>query len=141
MKHGMTTQTPGCTIVHAALPDLQDLVPLFDAYRVFYRQPSDPMKAREFMGERITRGESIIFLARDETSRDALGFAQLYPAFSSVTARRLWILNDLYVAEAARRRGVARGLMETARTHAVNTAAVRLVLQTAHANNAAQALY
>src|SRR5215469_7546293 len=86
----------------ATLADLPALATLFDAYRVFYRQPSDPGKARDFLGERLERGESVIFLAHDGGGA-ALGFTQLYPCFSSVAARRLWVLNDLYVERWARR--------------------------------------
>ena len=60
---------------------------------------------------------------------------------TSVAARRLWILNDLFVAERARRRGVARALMQGAREHALQTGAIRLTLQTERRNAQAQALY
>lgn len=131
----------GFAVLRATLADLDDLAMLFDAYRVFYRKPSDPATAREFLRERIARDDSVIFLARDDADRAALGFTQLYPSFSSVSARRLWILNDLYVAESARRRGVARALMESARKYAMQTGALRLVLATAKDNAQAQALY
>ncbi len=53
----------------------------------------------------------------------------------------IWILNDLFVVEKARRRGVGARLLMAARDHAVRTGAVRLVLSTAVENSAAQALY
>lgn len=135
-------ETPGgFTVARATQADLADLAALFDAYRMFYRKPSDPALASEFLRERIERDESVIFLARDAADRAALGFTQLYPGFSSVSARRLWILNDLYVAESARRRDVARALMESAREYAMQTNALRLVLQTARENIQAQSLY
>jgi GNAT superfamily N-acetyltransferase len=71
----------------------------------------------------------------------ALGFTQLYPAFSSVSMRPVWILNDLYVAEDARRRGVGAQLLRAARDHAMKTGAARLALSTAVTNTQAQALY
>lgn len=125
----------------ATLDDLDDLATLFDAYRVFYRQPSDPVRARAFIGERLRRDDSVIFIARDPASAVALGFTQLYPAFSSVSARRIWILNDLFVAPDVRQRGVARALMERARSLAAETGALRLILETAEGNRPAQALY
>lgn len=124
----------------ATLDDLDDLATLFDAYRVFYRRTSDRAVARAFVEERLQREESVIFIARG-TSGEALGFTQLYPAFSSVSARRIWILNDLFVAPGARSRGVARQLMERARAFALETGALRLVLETAEDNHPAQALY
>jgi ribosomal protein S18 acetylase RimI-like enzyme len=125
----------------ATLADLDAVASLFDAYRVFYRQASDVATARSFIEARLLRDESVIFLTRDAASGAASGFTQLYPAYSSVSARRIWILNDLFVAPEARKRGVARALMERARAFAVETGALRLVLETAEDNPAAQALY
>ena len=124
----------------ATLDDLDALASLFDGYRVFYERPSDRALARAFLQERLQRGESVIFIARDATG-EALGFTQLYPFFSSVSAHRIWVLNDLFVAPAARHRGVARALMECARAFALETGALRLVLETAEDNHPAQALY
>ena len=81
----------------------------------------------------------MILLAEDARG-DALGFTQLYPSFSSVAARRIWILNDLYVLPAARGQGVGRAVLEAAKTHALATGAHRLDLSTAH-DNPAQKLY
>lgn len=125
----------------ATLDDLAALALLFDAYRVFYGRASNPALARAFLTERLQHGESTIFIAHDAASTAALGFTQLYPSFSSVSARRIWILNDLFVAPAARRRGVARALMACARTFATTDGAIRLVLETAADNHGAQALY
>jgi GNAT superfamily N-acetyltransferase len=128
--------------VRQASPADADLVaPLFDAYRQFYEQPSDPALARAFIGERLAHGESVIFLA--ERGDRPVGFVQLFPLFSSTAARprRLWLLNDLYVAPEARGSGVARALMQRARRLAEETDAVGLELATAHTNVAAQQLY
>lgn len=128
-------------ISRATLDDLDALAPLFDAYRVFYGQSSDLALARTFIEERLQREESAIFIARADRNREALGFTQLYPMFSSVSARRIWVLNDLFVAATARQRGVARALMDRARDFASAAGARRLVLETAEDNRAAQALY
>jgi GNAT superfamily N-acetyltransferase len=130
--------TTTITIIHAQPNDVDLIVPLFDGYRQFYGQASDLDAARSFVLERMTKGESVIFLAFHESA--AVGFIQLYPAFSSVSLKRLWILNDLFVAPAARRRGVARALLERARQFALETDAKGLVLETA-ADNPAQHLY
>jgi ribosomal protein S18 acetylase RimI-like enzyme len=121
--------------------DLAALALLFDAYRVFYGRASDPALARAFLDARLRGGQSIIFIARDPTRDAALGFTQLYPSFSSVSAARIWILNDLFVTPAARQRGVAHALMAHARTFAAADGALRLVLETAEDNHAAQVLY
>jgi GNAT superfamily N-acetyltransferase len=120
--------------------DQVDLVaPLFDAYRQFYGQASDLARAREFLLKRLQQQQSVI-LAVVEDDR-ALGFTQLYPSFSSVSMKPTWILNDLYVAESARRKGVGAQLLMAARDHALQTGAVRLELATAVDNHSAQALY
>lgn len=123
----------------ANLNDLDQLTELFDAYRAYYRQPSDPGRARAFLQARFRRQDSVILVA--ETEGDVVGFTQLYPSFSSVATAPIWILNDLYVDPAARRRGIAAALLEAARAHAVQTGATRLVLETLPENKPAQALY
>lgn len=128
-------------VSRATHDDLDALAALFDGYRVFYSQPSDLALARAFIAERLRRDESVIFIARDAGSSEALGFTQLYPMFSSVAARRIWVLNDLFVAATARKRGVARALMDQARDFAAEAGALRLILETAEDNHAAQVLY
>lgn len=119
--------------------DLDDLAPLFDGYRQFYGQRADLAAARAFLSERLRRDESVIFIASADDM--ALGFTQLYPSFSSVSVKRLWILNDLFVSPAARRGGVGRRLLERAREWAVETGAKGLTLTTALNNSAARSLY
>jgi GNAT superfamily N-acetyltransferase len=127
-------------IVRAEAAHLAVLAPLFDGYRQFYGQPTDLSGARAFLAARLQRDESVVFLALDEAGAGA-GFTQLYPFFSSVRMRRLWVLNDLFVVPSARRYGVAQALMERARQWAVETGAAGLQLETAHDNHPAQALY
>ena len=126
-------------IARAGLTDLDDLAPLFDGYRQFYGQRSDPAAARAFLRERIERDESVLYLAYAD--REAAGFMQLYPSFSSVSLKRLWILNDLFVRSDVRRAGVGRALLVRARQHAIETGAKGLVLSTGVANKQAQTLY
>jgi GNAT superfamily N-acetyltransferase len=123
----------------ATLSDLPSLVPLFDAYRQFYRQPPDLRRAESFLRERLTRGDSVIFLV--EEAGAGLGFTQLYPMFSSVRTTPAWVLNDLYVVPAARGTGVAGALMQRARRHAEETGACYLELTTGRDNLVAQRLY
>ena len=126
-------------ILRAGHEELDDLVPLFDGYRRFYGQRSDPDAARAFLSARIERDESVIYLAY--LGPEAAGFTQLYPSFSSVSLKPLWILNDLFVRPDGRRGGVGRALLERARRHAIETGAKGLVLSTGVTNTAAQTLY
>ncbi|MGH8031537.1 MAG: GNAT family N-acetyltransferase [Luteimonas sp.] len=127
-------------IRRATSDDLNALAALFDGYRVFYAQPSDPAAARAFLAARLQHAQSVICIAeRDDGS--ATGFTQLYPMFSSLRMARVWILNDLYVAADARRGGVAAALLRAATDYARSDGALRLELETAPDNAAAQALY
>lgn len=125
----------------AAIQDLDSLAELFDEYRVFYEADSDLSGAREFLWNRFEHNESVIYLSEETETGRAAGFAQLYPSFSSVSMRRIWILNDLYVRDEYRGIGVGRGLLEAVREYAVLTKAKRVELTTATTNQTAQRLY
>ena len=47
-----------CTVTFATVGDV---VPLFNAYREFYGQPSDLEQAEQFLLERLNKEESVIF--------------------------------------------------------------------------------
>lgn len=55
--------------------------------------------------------------------------------------KKLWNLNDLYVDQSARRKGVAKILMKKAKEYALKTGAKGLTLETAIDNYNAQRLY
>ena len=122
-----------------SIDDIRAVAPLFDAYRVFYRAPSDAKRANDFLSERWRLRESVLFIAYDGAA--PVGFVHLYPLFASVEMRRLWLLNDLFVAPGARQSGVGRLLMQRAEQHARETGAAGLTLSTALDNARAQALY
>lgn len=127
-------------IVRAGARHLDELAPLFDAYRVFYRQLPDPVAAREFVRDRLAQRDAcVFFLASD--ARGPLGFTRMWLAYSSIAVRPAWILEDLYVVEAARGRGVASALLERCARHAKESGAVAISLETASDNVAAQRLY
>ncbi|GAB3464684.1 GNAT family N-acetyltransferase [Massilia terrae] len=128
------------TVRRAQLADVAVVAPLFDAYRQFYGRSPDPELAARFLTERIANGESIVYLAETREG-EAVGFTQLYPSFSSVSARRIYILNDLFVVPTARRANVGRGLLHAAGEFARGKGALRLALSTAKSNEKAQALY
>jgi ribosomal protein S18 acetylase RimI-like enzyme len=123
----------------ATLDDLDALAHLFDAYRVFYEQPSDLPRATAFLYERLTQRDSVIFMAY--LNDQAIGFTQLFPSFSSVSTQRIWILNDLYVVPDARGQRVGERLIERAVQLGRETQAKGIRLETAHSNFAGQRLY
>ena|SRR5438067_1585454 len=131
--------TRSLRIARAGAEDADRIAPLFDAYRQFYKQQPNLPAARAFISERLICGESVIFLALlDDVP---VGFVQLYPCFSSTAMKRMWILNDLFVAPEARRHSVGEALMERSRQWAIETKADSLWLETAVDNYPAQRLY
>lgn len=126
-------------VLRADASHLRDLAELFDGYRQFYRTPPDLGAARAFLADRLAAGDSVVFAAEHDGA--LVGFTQLYPLFSSVRMRRVWLLNDLYVAPSARRGGHGRALMEAARAFATDDGAVALQLATEWDNAAGRALY
>lgn len=126
-------------IYQASVEDLEGVSRLFNLYREFYQQESDLEGAREYIKERLENKDSVIFVVRD--NKKYAGFTQLYPTFSSISMRRAWILNDLYVEAEARKQGVGEMLLQKAKDYAVETGAKSISLSTAPDNDSAQRLY
>ena len=126
-------------VLLANINHLESVSVLFDRYRVFYNQPSNLEAAKEFLKEPFNNKESVVFAAND--NGELVGFTQLYPSFSSVSMKRVWILNDLYVEESHRRRGIAKLLISVAEEYAKQSGAIRVILSTQISNITAQKLY
>lgn len=135
----MNQASAALTARQACLADLDELAGLFDAYRQFYGRTSDVAAATAFLRERFNHGESVLFIAHAGTQ--PVGFAQLYPSFSSVSLARTYVLNDLYVDERHRRAGAGHLLLNTAAQFAQALGAIRLTLSTARHNTTAQSVY
>ncbi len=123
----------------ATISDVDALTPLFDGYRQFYEQASDLPSARAFLLSKFQHHESVIFICKD--GEKAIGFTQLYPAFSSVSMKRVYILNDLFVNSDGRGKGAGKALLNAAIEYAKTVGALRLQLVTNTGNAPAQALY
>lgn len=129
-------------IIKATLEHLDLLAPLFVKYREFYGELPYPDSSRDFLEKRLTRDESVIYLAMPiDDDKKVLGFCQLYPSYSSLSLKRVWILNDIYVAEDARRQLVADHLMRAAKKMAKDTQAVRMRVSTSSNNEVAHKVY
>ena len=127
------------TVRQAVFSDLDALAQLFDLYRVFQGKSSDLAAGHAFLRARFDHGESVIFLAQEGSQ--ALGFAQLYPSYSSTALARVFVLNDLFVHEQGRRKGVASKLLAAVEAYAWAHGAVRVSLNVALDNLPGQALY
>ena len=120
--------------------DLKFVVALFDQYRVFYENESDPEKAEKFIAERLQLNDSQIFVA-ETNDKVLVGFVQLYPLFSSTRMKRLWLLNDLFVDNAYRGKGISKQLIDISKELCKQTNACGLLLETAKTNNIGNSLY
>lgn len=123
----------------ATVDDIALIAPLFNEYRVYYKQASDVEAVKIFLQDRLLRNESIVFLALNDG--EAIGFTQLYPIFSSVSLKRAWLLNDLFVHESARGAGAGKQLLKAAKELGEETDSKFLMLQTQIDNRGAQKLY
>ena len=126
-------------IKQGTVSDLDGLVPLFDGYRQFYRQASEPDRIRQFLLARFEHNQSVIFVAMKDGK--AVGFTQLYPSFSSGALARIFVLNDLFVDPCERHIGAGRALLQAAAEYGRRVGALRLVLSTEVTNTPAQSLY
>lgn len=129
------------TVRQATIEDLNPLADVFNRYRVFYKQASNLEGAKLFLSERLKLEESVIYIAVDNGTDAIIAFTQLYPTFSSISMRRAWTLNDLYVAEHYRGQGIAQLLLDQAKLLAKETKSKGLSLSTAVDNEVAQKLY
>jgi len=127
-------------IIQATEKNIDQVVDLFDAYRVWYRKPSDKVAAKEFLLERMKSEESIIYACENEEG-NLIGFTQLYPIFSSTRMKRMWLLNDLFVDADFRGRGVSKMLINKAKELAKNTNACGVCLETEPDNAIGNKLY
>ncbi len=122
--------------------DLEALLPLMRGYCDFYEvAPSDDALlelCRALLSN--PQFDGVQLMACDETGR-AIGFATIYWSWSTLSASRIAVMNDLFVSGDARRGGVGAALIEACRQHAAERGATELDWQTATDNVTAQSLY
>lgn len=126
-------------IYQATNKDLDGVATLFNLYRMFYEKESDLNGAKSYIKRRLEKKDSVIFVAKDNDIY--LGFTQLYPTLSSISMKKAWILNDLYVDAQARKHGLGEILLNTAKELAIETGANSIALSIARDNYSAQRLY
>ena len=126
-------------IYQATMKDLEGAATLFNMYRTFYQQTPDLDGAKAFIKSRLENEDSVIIVAK--LNHEYVGFTQLYPTFSSISMKRAWILNDMFVDSKARNQGVGGKLLQKAKVFASETGAKSITLETTPDNEAAQGLY
>ncbi|MFB3162203.1 GNAT family N-acetyltransferase [Neobacillus sp. 179-J 1A1 HS] len=127
------------TIRQAAIQDLSKLVPIFDDYREYFGQQKDPAAVNQFLFEKFEHLESVIFIAQLED--EVVGFAQLYPVFSSLTLQRVWLLNDFFIAEEFRGSGVGKQLFARVKEYTLLTRSKGIEVSVEHTNKKAWAFW
>ncbi len=130
------------TVTRVGEDDLAALLPLMRGYSDFY-EVSPPDEALLALARTLIANpefEGIQFIARDEDGA-ALGFATVYWSWSTSRAARIGVMNDLFTAAEARRRGVGEALIKACLDAARERGAASLEWQTARDNHTAQSLY
>jgi GNAT superfamily N-acetyltransferase len=129
-------------ITTATEADLPELLPLMRGYCDFYEvDPSDGAllaMSRTLIADPELEGVQLI--ARDGEGR-AVGFATIFWTWSTLSASRLGVMNDLFVAAEARGGGFADALIEACAERCRERGASSLEWQTARTNRRAQAVY
>ena len=122
--------------------DLEELLPLVRGYADFYEvSPADEQLlslSRALIADPAREGLQLI--ARDNTGH-AIGFATVFWLWSTLSASRVGLMNDLFVAPEGRGSGAAEALIERCRAACLERGATRLTWQTAKDNARAQAVY
>lgn len=128
--------------------DLDVLLPLVRGYCAFYEETEGIPQASDDALLALSRalltdpeGAGLQLLARDVGTGDAVGFATLYWNWSTLSARRYALMNDLFVTPAARGTGLAERLIASCAQEARARGMASLEWATALGNHRAQAVY
>jgi GNAT superfamily N-acetyltransferase len=128
-------------IVAVSAAEYERLLPLIAAYQRFYEvEEIDDERNRAFFRRFLAPSEDGMLLGA-RGGGELIGYACLYWHFSSTQAVETVLMNDLFVSEAARGRGVGRALIEASAAVARERGAAHLEWSTAPDNLTAQRLY
>ncbi len=127
-------------IIEAKSKHIEQVGELFDLYRQFYKHESNLIESTNYIKDRITNNESIIFIAINDAN-EAIGFVQLYETFGSLDLGKIIILYDLYVKKNHRKNNIGKQLMIKSHEYAKKIKAKRIQLSTAIDNFIGQSLY
>jgi GNAT superfamily N-acetyltransferase len=120
--------------------DIKQVAQLFDAYRMFYSYESSYDEAHNFIEQRFLNQESKVFVAENEL-RQIVGFTQLFSLFSSTRMNKLILLNDLFVHQDHRSKGISKLLIDRAKAFCKEVNACGLSLETEKTNIIGNHLY
>lgn len=128
-------------IAPIASEEFEELLPLIVAYQRFYEvEEIDEERNRAFFRRFLAPSEDGLLLGARIEGR-LVGYACLYWHFGSLSASETVLLNDLYVIEEARGRGVGRALIEATADVGRERGVPSIEWVTAPDNHTAQRLY
>ena len=128
-------------IAPVAEEEFERLLPLIAAYQRFYEvEEIDEGRNRSFFRRFLAPSEDGLLLGARSDGR-LVGYACLYWHFSSLEACESVLMNDLFVDEEARGRGVGRALIEASAAVARERGVPFVEWSTAPDNHTAQRLY
>ena len=93
----------------ARIEDIEQLSKLFHTYRqlsVSMDSTATESESSDWIASRLNDGSGVFLLAISK--EQVFGFVTLYQGFSSVSLKKYWVLNDLYVSTSARGTGLGR---------------------------------
>jgi GNAT superfamily N-acetyltransferase len=120
--------------------DYERVLPLIAGYQRFYRTEPNEERNRVFFRRFLAPSDDGLLLAAWEDD-EPIGFATLYWTFSSTHAAEAALMNDLFVADGHRGKGIGLALIEASVAAARDRGMRHLEWFTALDNERAQRLY
>jgi GNAT superfamily N-acetyltransferase len=121
--------------------ELGELLPLVRAYLDFYEVAPGDAEVRALCEALLDDPrEGVQLLARDDAGR-AAGFATIFWSWSTLSAARIGVMNDLFVTPASRGTGLADALIAACAERCRAHGATALEWATALDNERAQTVY
>ena len=140
-SHAGTLGAVGLRIETVTEQQFEALLPMIADYQRFYgRRGIDEGRNREFFRRFITPSDDGMLIAAWRDG-EPVGYACLYWHFTSLGAAEVVLMNDLFVAESARRNGIGRALIDASVDVARARGAAHLEWATRPDNEAGRRLY
>jgi GNAT superfamily N-acetyltransferase len=129
-------------IARVTAGDVDELMPLLRGYCEFYKSAPSEQSLHTLCEALLANpdGAGIQLLARTPDGT-AVGFATLYWTYSTLHPGPIGLMNDLYVAPAARGGGIGPALIEACTAESARHGAIALEWATAPDNARAQVIY
>ena len=119
--------------------EVEAVAAIFDQYRVHYGETADVEQSAHWLRENLGAGRLQAFVAEDRAR--LVGFATTIQMPASLRLSHFWQVRDLFVLPQHRRHGIGGALLRVVRTAALESGALRLIVQTEEENDPALALY